>query len=103
MKGDNYMSLIRKTSTHRWFMFIDCEERYADRIFIQNKFRVYFHGDYKAKGEKYMPIMCSVRKKDVGKFIESMDALTNKMLLMGYTDYKEWCVDFLHKIETTKI
>lgn len=62
----------------------------ADLIFVKNRIRVTFLKEYK-KDEKYILIMCRVKKKDSETFISCMEELKNKMILLGYTDYPEFC------------
>ena len=62
----------------------------ADLIFVKNRIIVTFLKEYK-KDEKYILIMCRVKKKDSETFISCMEELKNKMILLGYTDYPEFC------------
>ena len=47
------------------------------------------HADY-----PYVFVICKVRKRDTGKFLEALAKLPNKMLLCGHPDY----IDFCHEL-----
>ena len=79
-------------------MIIDVPEYLADSLFIQEQVRVDFGSEYGKRGSPYIMIFCKVRKRDEGRFLQALDNLGNKMLLMGYTDYREFCSGFFSGI-----
>lgn len=92
MVNDNYIKLkSRRFSRYINFVYIDTTGFLADRIFAQNEIRVKFYGDYFHKEKKYVIVMCKVKKKDVPAFLQSMEELTNRAILMGNTDYESFC------------
>lgn len=79
------------------YLYFDTEDHFADNIFIKNKIFVKFGNEYAKDGEKYRAIFCEVSKKNVDKFLKSIDELKDKMLLFGYTDYEDWCIKWLEE------
>lgn len=87
----NYMRTDKFNPFRVYFFYVDCKEKLADDVFIENELTVYFHGDYYNKESKYMWVSCSVKRRDVSKFEECMERLHDKVLILGYTDYDEFC------------
>lgn len=90
--SDNYLQLkSNRFSRYNNFVYIDTTGFLADRIFIENKVRVKFCGDYKHREKNYVVVSCKVKKKDVSVFLQSMAELKNRAILMGNTDYEPFC------------
>ncbi len=98
MVNDNYIKLkSRRFSRYINFVYIDTTGFLADRIFAQNEIRVKFCGDYFHKEKKYVIVMCKVKKKDIPAFLQSMEKLANRAILMGNTDYQSFCKEQFEK------
>lgn len=90
--SDNYLQLkSNRFSRYNNFVYIDATGFLADRIFAQNEIRVKFCGDYFHKEKKYVVVMCKVKKKDTPVFLQSMEELANRAIVMGNTDYESFC------------
>ena len=88
----NYIQLKSgKLSRYINFAYIDATGYLADRIFIENKVRVKFCGEYKHREKNYVVVTCKVKEKDVSVFLQSMAELKNRAILMGNTDYESFC------------
>lgn len=88
----NYIELGRsRFFRSKQFAYIDTTGFLADRIFIENKVRVKFCGDYKHREKNYVVVICKVKEKDVSIFLQSMAELKNRAILMGNTDYESFC------------
>lgn len=61
------------------YAYVDHSSYQADRLFVQNKVRVKFKGEYAKE--------------------ESLDRLKSKMLLLGYRDYPDVCSEIAKMIE----
>lgn len=94
----NYIELGKsRFSRYKQFAYIDTMGFLADRIFIENKVRVKFCGDYKHREKNYVVVICKVKKKDISVFLQSMEELTNRAILMGNTDYESFCKEQFEK------
>lgn len=88
----NYIQLKSgKLSRYINFAYIDTTGYLADRIFIENKVRVKFCGDYKHREKNYVVVTCKVKEKDAPMFLQALKELKNRALLMGNTDYETFC------------
>lgn len=96
--SNNYLQLkSNRFSRYDNFVYIDTTGFLADRIFAQNEIRVKFCGDYFHKENKYVVVMCKVKKKDTPVFLQSMEELTNRAILMGNTDYESFCKEHFER------
>ena len=81
------------------YMYVDHEDYLADALFAQNQVPVRFGHEFKRNGSPYCIITCRVWKKDVAGFGRTMESLYNKMLLLGHSDYAEFCEELMGMIE----
>ncbi len=91
MEEINYYQLDHLSLFYDMYMFIDTAEHLADQVFIQHKLPIRFKGDYQKDGQKYRMILCKAPKKRRADFVECMKDLARKMLLLGNTDYCDFC------------
>ena len=81
--SDNYLQLkSNRFSRYNNFVYIDTTGFLADRIFIENKVRVKFCGDYKHREKNYVVVICKVKEKDVSVFLTLTVAATEKKITM---------------------
>lgn len=81
------------------YAYVDHSSYLADTLFVQNKVRLKFKGEYVKSESPYRIIFCKVRKKDTERFEETLERLNNKMLLCGYRDYPEVCSEIAGMLE----
>ena len=91
MQIKNYFKIDKFNPFREKYMFIDLPEYLADDIFVRNELSVKFGKEYEKPEEKYVFVFCTIWKKDREKFEVCMKQLETKMLLMGHTDYTEFC------------
>ncbi len=80
----NYVKIEKKSLLFNYYAYIDTEEYLADKVFIQEKLRVFFGKTGRKQDSQYVIILCKVWKKDAEKFVRAMEKLCNKMILLGY-------------------
>ncbi len=94
----NYIQLKSgKLSRYINFAYVDTTGYLADRIFIENKVRVKFCGDYKHREKNYVIVTCKVKEKDVPMFLQALKELKNRALLVGNTDYETFCKEHFER------
>lgn len=94
----NYISIAQPSFWYRHFCYIDRKEYYADDLFIKHKLRVWFYKEMHRQDTGYVIIFCKVRKCDENLFFKAMEELINKMILLGHTDYSDFCEHILENI-----
>lgn len=90
----NYVKIEKKSLLFNYYAYIDTEEYLADKVFIQEKLRVFFGKTGRKQDSQYVIILCKVWKKDAEKFVRAMEKLYNKMILLGYGE----CVNFFEEL-----
>lgn len=92
----NYIKLSSRLINQEYAYF-DVPDYYADNLIKQKNIKVKFISEMKKPDVPYIVIFCSVNKKDCAIFESAMVALEKKMLVCGYTDYLDFCHDFINK------
>lgn len=86
----------------RHYAFVDTKDYLADQLFIQEKVRVWFGREFLCPDSKYHIIFCKVRKRDEAAFQTALQKLPSKMLLLGHTDYLDFCRSFQSMLNSPK-
>ena len=81
------------------YAYVDHSSYQADRLLAQNKVRVKFKGEFAKAESPYCIILCTVKKKDTGRFEEALEKLNNKMLLLGYREYPDVCSEIARMLD----
>ena len=95
----NYLKLSKFSLFNAHYMFLDCNDYFADQLFIKHKVRVKFEEEFGKKDSPYCVILCSIRKKDEKGFLSALSEMENKMILLGYRDYHEFCKEVMTTIQ----
>lgn len=94
MECNNYFPIEKISLRYKYFCFIDTKEYLADELFITQKIRVWFQNEAHKPNTDYVFVFCKVKKSDVYKFLEVMEKLSKKMILLGHSDYQTFCQKF---------
>lgn len=86
-----FLPLKIKSLFYNYYLFYDTKEYHADNLFVHSDIHIYFLNEWTYPSTKYVLVLCKVKKKYTKTFIECMEQLKNKMLLLGYYDYIECC------------
>ena len=97
--GKNYIRIKTRLFRKQMYAYIDTSEYLADRLFAEQKLAVRYKAEFEKEGTEYMVVCCIIRKKDEEKFLQALGKMEDKMLLMGHTDYMEFCKDLLGKMQ----
>ena len=99
MEYKNYVTLKKFSFKFDYYCFFDVAQYLADEIFIKHKVRVWFRQEFQKHESNYLVIFCKVKKKDKKEFLASLEELKSKMLLLGYTDYPDFCEELMKNLE----
>ena len=95
----NYYKLDDKSLFYAFYIYADTKDYSADHILYTNGIRkIKFMQELHCTENDYAVILCRIRRKYEKAFIKSMEELKNKLLILGYTDYEQFCIDFKHEI-----
>ena len=91
--SENYWKQNETTAFSVLYAYIDAEGHLADQIFMRKGLRIRKKAVLEKPGLPYHIIFCWVKKGGVEGFQTAMDELRNKLLIFGYRDYPDVCVD----------
>ena len=94
MRYNNFIPIEKFSFRYKYFFFIDTKSYLADALFIKYKVRVWFKQEYCKEKNEFVFIFCKVRKNDVEKFTNALEELKDKMLLLGHSNYQDFCEEF---------
>ena len=76
-------------------MFVDCGDYLANQLFSKHKIPMKFGKELQRSDSQYIIIYCDIKKKYEREFLIALSELRNRMLLLGYYDYDEYCESVL--------
>lgn len=88
----NYIELETRVPFRKSYVYFDYSDFYADSIFDKNDIKVKLKDRYHYINENHpgaVIIFCSFWKKDEDKFLQSMEELKNKIMILNKTDYED--------------
>lgn len=91
---NNYLKLKTMSPFTYSYIFLDCDEYLADKLFIKHKVPVKFGKEYRKNDSRYCVISCKIRKRYEEEFKKALAEMNNKMILRCYTDYADFCENF---------
>lgn len=91
MDYKNFFKLQRFSLLYDYYYFIDVADYLADKLFIQHRVNVKFQQEMQKHGCRYLIMFCRIKKRDRLRLEAALGELKNKMLLLGYADYEEFC------------
>ena len=88
----NYICFGGKFNLRYMYIDVNRDRNYlADSLFYKREIPVVFKDEMVKQGDKYRVIFCRIKKKYQKQFEEALEELKNKMQLLGYNDYEEYC------------
>lgn len=101
-KNIHYIQLESRSPFFHHYVFVDTKDYLADQLFIQEKVRVWFGHEFVCPDSEYRAIFCKVRKRDEAAFLTALQKLPSKMLLLGHTDYLDFCNHFQELLDSSQ-
>lgn len=86
---DYFIRIDKLSLFHKYYMYLDHNEYYADAIFRQNKLRLKFTKEYKRKNYPYRMIVVRCPKDQAELFERACNDIPRIMLIRGRKDYAE--------------
>jgi len=85
-----YIALDDWTPFCRLFAYMDAADIYrADDLFRKYRIHVRFKREWQSSEGRYRIVFCSISKKQVPRFVQAMEELPKRMMILGYDDYAE--------------
>ena len=96
----SYIQVQHKGKRTNTYMYLDIEEGKSIQIFGRHKIKVKIIAVMKHKelNTDYFVYVVNVPKKYQAEFEKCMNELSNIMLLIGYTDYEDFCMKIIKDV-----
>jgi len=98
MEYTNFFPVNKFSLGYKYFCYFDVKDYLADALFLRHKVRVKYKLEFLKQGTNYLAVLCKVHKKDVEEFVNALEELKTKMLLLGHTNYPEFCAEINQKM-----
>lgn len=79
--------------------YVDTVDHMADSVFYRRQIPVKFGDEFVKDNEKYIFVMCKVKRKHIEEFEKALSEISNKMNLTGNTDYDAFCEKFMNEMQ----
>ncbi len=99
---DNCVMVRCRSPFHYRFVFVDTKEYVSARIFVDKGIKVSRIREMERRDSPFRLIICSIRKKDLEKFVQALEVIKNSVLLLGYREYDTICDELKRSCEAVK-
>lgn len=98
MGYSNYIPLKNFSLKYKYFCYFDIRDYVSDNLFAKNNVSVKYEKEACRSDSDFIIVFCKVKKYEVGSFLNSLFELNNKMLLLGYSEYQNFCKNIYETI-----
>lgn len=98
MGYSNYIPLKNFSLKYKYFCYFDTRDYAADNLFAKNNVSVKYEKEACRPDSDFIIVFCKVKKYEVGSFLNSLFELNNKMLLLGHSEYQNFCKNIYETI-----
>ena len=95
MEQKNWFNLTKSPALYCRYAYIDLEDHLADSLFERQNISVHFEREFENPINGYRLIICKVLPWHRDGFLKALSQLPNKMNLLGFNDYQDFCRDVL--------
>ena len=99
MEQKNWCNLTVSPSLYCRYAYIDLGDHLADSLFRRQNISVKFEQEFSNKVSPYRLVICKVLPWHREGFLKALGQLPNKMNLLGFNDYQDFCREYLDDTE----
>ena len=99
MEQKNWFNLTVSPSLYCRYAYIDLGDHLADSLFRRQNISVKFEQEFSNKVSPYRLVICKVLPWHREGFLKALGQLPNKMNLLGFNDYQDFCREYLDETE----
>lgn len=99
-KIKNWFNLTTSLSLYCRYAFIDLEDHLADSLFARRHVQVRYEREFQNPINGYRLVICRVLPWQREGFLKALGELPDKMNLLGFNDYQEFCQEYLDYSES---
>ena len=95
MEQKNWINITRSPSLHCRYDSFALEDHLADTLFERENVAVKYEQEFVNPVNNYRLVICRVLPWHRDGFLKALSLLPNKMNLLGFNDYQQFCRDYL--------
>ena len=99
MAQKNWFNLTVSPSLYCRFAYFDLGDHLADSLFRRQRVSVKVEQEFSNQVSPYRLIVCKVLPWHREGFLKALGQLQDKMNLLGFTDYEDFCREYLDDTE----
>ena len=96
----NWFNLTTSPSLYCRYAYFDLEDHLADSLFERRHVPVRYEREFQNQINGYRLIICKVLPWHRDDFLKALGELPGKMDLLGFSDYQDFCRDYLDYSES---
>ena len=100
MEQKNWFNLTQSPALYCRYAYIDLEDHLADSLFERQNISVHFEQEFENPVNGYRLIVCRILPWYREGFLTALSQLPNKMKLLGFNDYQDFCREYLDYSES---
>jgi len=95
MEQKNWINITKSPSLYCRYAYFDLEDHLADSLFQRQNIAVKYEQEFVNPINPYRLVICKVLPWHRDGFLQALSQLPNKMNLLGFNDYQQFCKAYL--------
>ena len=95
----NWFNLTVSPALYCRYAYIDLEDHLAESLFERQRVSVKYEQEFMNPVNPYRLVVCRVLPWHREGFLKALSQLPNKMNLLGFNDYQDFCREYLDRSE----
>lgn len=95
----NWFNLTASPALYCRYAYIDLEDHLAESLFERQRVSVKYEQEFVNPVNPYRLVVCRVLPWHREGFLKALSQLPNKMNLLGFNDYQDFCREYLDRSE----
>ncbi len=100
MEQKNWINITKSPALYCRYAYFDLQDHLADSLFARQNVTVKYEQEFVNPINPYRLVICKVLPWHRDGFLRALGELPNKMNLLGFNDYQDFCRDYLDYSET---
>ena len=95
MEQKNWINITKSPSLYCRYAYFDLEDHLADSLFERQNVAVKYEREFVNPINPYRLVICRVLPWQRDGFLKALRQLPDKMSLLGFSDYRKFCREYL--------
>ena len=95
MEQKNWIKITKSPALYCRYAYFDLEDHLADSLFERQNITVKYEQEFANPINPYRLVICKVLPWHREGFLQALSELPDKMNLLGFSDYRRFCKEYL--------